>query len=107
MKRLIIFAFIAVVAGGTLAKDPDYENIWVNEYSTLKNCLAGMEYLVRKYTGKDVSIQKARISTDKPDKVNGWFDFPKNRFECRLKQTGTKGTYWEGLTWIAEKHKPS
>ena len=96
------FAFTAIPE----ERDLDRENIWVGEYPSLKTCLAAAEQSVRKWTGKDVRMRDARISKDKPDEVIGWLDFPKNRFKCELKRTGTKGTYWEGLTWIAEKHRP-
>ncbi len=72
-----------------------------------RNCDGGMEHHVRKFAKKNIRWQDARISTDKPDKVNRWFDFPKNRFECELKRTGTKGTYWLGKIWLAERDKPS
>lgn len=104
----LLVGFIVLTANPTSA-DLDRENIWLLEYSTLQNCLKGLEHNVRKYTGKDYTIQKARISKDKPDEVVGWFNAValKNRFICERKETGTKGTYWEGKIWLAERDKPS
>ncbi len=56
------------------------------QFGTMAACLSGIE---------TSSGQKLKIVTDKPHEVSGFLSNEKG-FACQTKESGTKGTYFEG-----------
>jgi hypothetical protein len=62
------------------------EEVMQAEFQTMASCLSSI---------KNSSGQELKIITDKPDEVSGFLSNGKG-FACQKKETGTKGTYFEG-----------
>lgn len=82
MKLLPLLAFTpALIATGCFADD-----VMRAEFRTLAECLASIE----RSTNSTLTIIR-----DKPEIVTGNLSNGKT-FACELKESGTKGTYYEG-----------
>ena len=92
---------------GSVSLDDYRENEWREEYSSMQECLAGMERDVLKFANKNVKVSDALIAIDEPDYVIGSFGYMENRFVCQLKHTGTKGTFVQGELWLSEHDRPA
>ncbi|EPB9486893.1 MULTISPECIES: hypothetical protein [Citrobacter] len=85
--KVIVFVSAIAVTGSALADD-----IMKAEFNSLQECLSAI-----KVNGGE----PLKIVQDTPDKVTG--KLPNNEvFGCEKKETGTKGTYFEG--WFTVKN---
>ncbi len=78
------------IASLSIAANSYANEVMSAQFRTLASCLSGIE----KSSG-----QKLKIITDKPHEVSGFLTNGKG-FACQRKESGTKGTYFEGWYMI-------
>lgn len=84
---LILALVMLVIVGLTMCGSENGGKDWKSaEFPTLKTCLDG----IKKATDSELNVV-----TDKPDSVSGRLVRTNGAFMCTMKETGTKGIYFE------------
>lgn len=84
---LVVLIVLSLTMCGSDSEDGGKE--WKSaEFRTLSECLDSIEEAAR---------SELRIVTDKPSRVSGRLVRTDGAFMCTLKESGTKGTYYEAL----------
>lgn len=97
-QALLALALAALITGCA-----DSNSYFVGETNSLRNCLAKLENTIKLHTGQNRPYRFWEISTDKPDRVNGWVWHQREGFfSCELKRTGTRGAYWRASVAIPD-----
>lgn len=86
MKSSIKSALILISPLLVISFNSHASEVMSAQFRTMAACLSGIE----KSSG-----QKLKVVTDKPHEVSGFLSNGKG-FACQKKETGTKGTYFEG-----------
>jgi len=76
----------ALVASFFIAANCFADEVMSAQFRTMAACLSGI---------KTSSGQKLKVVMDKPQEVSGFLSNGKG-FACQKKESGTKGTYFEG-----------
>lgn len=86
MTKFCKLSVLTVTSAFFIATNSYAGDVMRAEFRTLDDCLAKI---------KKSSGQELQIVTDKPNEVSGFLANRKG-FACQKKETGTKGTYFEG-----------
>ncbi|MEL4887848.1 hypothetical protein N6P31_12320 [Pectobacterium betavasculorum] len=87
ISRALLLAFTLTAAGACLA-----DSVMKAEFRTMQECLAS----IKAHSGSSLKVVR-----DKPDIVTGNLSNGKT-FACEKKETGTKGTYYEGWYMVKD-----
>ncbi|MEQ9905004.1 hypothetical protein [Pectobacterium aroidearum] len=88
ISRALLFAFTLTAAGSCLA-----DSVMKAEFRTMQECLSS----IKAHSGSS----SLKVIRDKPTIVTGYLSNGKH-FSCEKKETGTKGTYYEGWYMVQD-----